>query len=189
MAKRRSGRLGFYLQALGLTLAGLLLSFGMNFSLERLIDRISLGFTLPLFLGVILLGVASDAIGVASARADEQALLSMASRRVAGAREAVWYVRNASRVSSVFSDLMGDVSATLGGALAVAMAFRMRDTFPEASGVYLASAAVGIAAGLSIGGKALSKPFALKYAETIILLLGKMRRLWLAALGGKSANK
>jgi len=189
MAKRRSGRLAFYIQAFGLLLAGFLLSFGMNFSIERLIDRIPLGFSFPLFLGVILLGVVSDAIGLASARANEQALLSMASRRVAGAREAVWFVRNASRVSSVFSDLMGDVSATLGGALAVAMAFRLRGSFPEACGAYLASAAVGIAAGLSIGGKALSKPFALKYAETVILLLGKMRRLWLAALGGKSANK
>lgn len=189
MAKKRSGRIVFYLQVLGLFVAGFILSFGMNYSLEQIIDRISFGLTLPLFLAVILLGVVSDAIGIASARADEQALLSMASRRVAGAREAVWFVRNASRVSSVFSDLMGDVSATLGGALAVAMALRLRSSFPPASGVYLASAAVGVAAGLSIGGKALSKPLALKYAETIILLLGKIRRLWLTALGGKSANK
>ncbi len=189
MAKKRTGRLTFYVQGLGLALAGFFLSVGMNYSLETLIDRIPLWFTIPLFLAVILLGVVSDAIGVASARATEQALLSMATRRVLGAREAVWYVRNASAVSSVFSDLMGDVSATLGGALAVAVAFRLRGYFPETSGIYLASIAVGVAAGLSIGGKALSKPFALKYAETIILLLGKIRRLWLAVLGGKSGNR
>ncbi len=178
-AKKKRGRIGFYLQALGLSLAGFLLSFGMNLSLERLIDRISLGFTIPLFLGVILLGVLSDAVGIASARATEEALLSMATRRVSGAREAVWFVRNASRVSSVFSDLMGDVSATLGGALAIGVTLRLSDAFTSASATYLASAAVGFASLLSIGGKALSKPFALKYAETIVLLLGKVRRIWL----------
>jgi hypothetical protein len=188
MTKRKSGRIGFYLQALGLSMAGFFLSFGMNFSLERITDRIPLGLTLPLFASVILLGVACDAVGVASARADEQALLSMATRRVSGAREAVWYVRNASRVSSVFSDLMGDVSATLGGALAVAMALRLRGSFAPGAIPYLASAAVGVASLLSIGGKALSKPFALKYSEDIILLLGKIRRLWIGALGGKKAR-
>jgi len=189
MSKRKSRRTSFYLQALGLSIAGFFLSFGMNFSLERITDRIPLELTLPLFAGVILLGVACDAVGVASARADEQALLSMASRRVSGAREAVWYVRNASRVSSVFSDLMGDVSATLGGALAVAMAIRLRGSFSPDTLPYLASAAVGVASLLSIGGKALSKPFALKYSEAIILFLGKLRRLWLGALGGTKAKK
>jgi hypothetical protein len=186
MAKKKSGWIAFYLQALGLSVAGFFLSFSMNLSLENLSRRIPIGFSAPLFLGVIILGVVSDAIGVASARAKEGALLSMASRRVAGAREAVWFVRNASRVSSVFSDLMGDVSATLSGALAVAMALRLRPGLPSGSQVVLGSAAVGVASFLAIGGKALSKPFALKYAETIILLLGKMRRYWIAALGGKS---
>ncbi|MEX0975131.1 MAG: hypothetical protein WD024_07290 [Bacillota bacterium] len=189
MAKRKTGILRWYLQCLGLALAGFLLSFGMNLSLENLSRRIPLGFTVPLFLGVVLLGVVSDAVGLASARAKEESLLSMSSRRVAGAREAVWFVRNASRVSSVFSDLMGDVSATLSGALAVAMAFRVRAGFPALNQVYLASAAVGVASFLSVGAKALSKPFALKYAETIILLLGRLRRLWLAALGRTGARR
>jgi hypothetical protein len=182
MAKRKSGRSHLYLQALYLALGGSFLSFVMNLSFENVSLRIPLGYSLPLFLFVVMLGVASDAVGIAATRAKEEALLSMGSRRVTGAREAVWFVRNAPRVSSVFSDLLGDVSATLSGALAVAMVFR----FTGASSVYLTSGAVGAASFLAIGGKALFKPFALKYAESIILLLGKMRRLWLR---GKSTRK
>ncbi len=189
MAKRKSGRNTFYLQALYLAAGGFALSFGMNLSFENLSQRIPLEYSVPLFLSVVLFGVASDAVGIAAARAKEESLLSMGSRRVTGAREALWFVRNAPRVSSVFSDLMGDVSATLSGALAVAMAFRLRARFPAASWPYLSSGAVGAASFLAVGGKALFKPFALKYAETIILLLGKMRRLYLRALGRKSAKK
>jgi len=163
-----------YLQAAYLALSGFALSFVLNFSFENLSRRIPLEYSVPLFFLVVVLGIACDGIGIAAARAKEEALLSMASRKVTGAREAVWFVRNAPRVSSVFNDLMGDVSATLAGALAVAMVLRAKG--PD---LYLTSAAVAVASFLSVGGKALFKPFALKYAETIILLLGKLRRLWL----------
>lgn len=172
-----------------LAFGGFILSYSMNLSLESISEKIPLLFSLPLFLSVVVLGAISDAVGLASARAKEESLLAMGSRRVTGAREAVWFVRNASRVSSVFSDLMGDVAATLSGALAVAMALRMRGRFPDVGWAYLASGAVGVASFLSVGGKALFKPVALKYAETIILLLGKMRRLWLVALRGKSTRR
>jgi len=163
-----------YLQAAYLALGGFALSLVLNFSYENLARRIPLGFSVPLFFLVVALGVAADAVGIAAARAKEEALLSMASRKVAGAKEAVWFVRNAPRVSSVFNDLMGDVSATLAGGLAVAMVLRFRG--PD---LYLTSLAVAGASFVSVGGKAMVKPFALKHAETVILLLGKLRRLWL----------
>lgn len=189
MAKIRSGRSGFYLQVLGFALGAFLLSFALNLSFEGLSSGISLGFSLPLFLFVLVLGVAGDVAGLASARAKEESLLAMASRKVPGAREAVWFVRNAPRVSSVFSDLVGDVSATLAGALAVAMASRLRPLSTSPSGVFLTSGAVGLASLLCVGGKALFKPLALKYAETIILMLGKTRRLWLTVLGGTTTSR
>jgi hypothetical protein len=189
MAKRRSGQSHLYLQALYFALGGFALSFGMTLSFEDLSQRIPLEYSLPLFMSVVLFGIVSDAVGIAATRAKEDALLSMGSRRVRGAREALWFVRNAPWVSSVFSDLMGDVSATLSGALAVAMAFRLRARFPGAGWAYFSSGAVGAASFLAVGGKALFKPFALKYAESIILLLGKMRRLYLGAFGGNTTRK
>lgn len=193
MSRRKAARSRLYLQVFWLALGALVLSFTLNLSFERLSQSMPLSFSVPLLVVVVLLGVAGDAVGIASTRAKEERLLSMASRQVGGAKEAVWFVRNAPGISSVFSDLVGDVSATLSGALAVAMVFRLRALFPSLSSVFLTSAAVGLASLFSVGGKALFKPFALKYAEDIILLLGKIRRTWLRVTGlgqgGTAPNK
>jgi hypothetical protein len=156
-------------------LSAFLLSFVMNLTFERLAEAIPPAFGVPLFFFVVMFGIISDAVGLAGTRAKVEALLSMASRRVPGAREAVWFVRNAPKVSSVFSDLAGDVSATMAGALAVALVYRTRQ-FIFVDWAVATSIAVGIASMLSVGGKALFKPLALKYAESIVLVLGKVRR-------------
>lgn len=181
MSRRRGS--GFSIHILTFALSAFLLSFTMNLSFERLSQAIPLAFGVPLFLFVVILGVLSDAVGLAGARAKEEVLLSMASRKVTGAREAIWFVRNAPKVSSVFSDLMGDVAATLSGALAVAMAYKIREWLPGIGWALATSAAVGTASFLSVGGKALFKPLTLKYAESIILFLGKTRRTVSRALG------
>lgn len=178
MSKRqRDNNRRYILQALSLGFLVFILSFGLNASFEQLALGISFYLSIPLFLLVIVLGIVADGIGVASTKADEKALLSMASRKVTGARESLWFVRNAPRVSSVFNDVIGDVAATLSGALAVAMIYKARFMFPSVSLVWLTSLGVGVVSALGIGGKALFKPFALKHAEGMVLLLGKASHL------------
>lgn len=175
MGRKKKAR-RFAVGTLVFALSAFLLTFAMNLTFERLAEAIPPVFGVPLFFLVILFGIMSDAVGLAGTRAKEEALLSMASRRVPGAREAVWFVRNASKVSSVFSDLVGDVSSTMAGALAVALVFKAREMIPVANLAVATSIAVGVASMFSVGGKALFKPLALKYAESIVLLLGKIRR-------------
>jgi hypothetical protein len=170
--KRRNNNRHVF-QALGLGVLAFLLSFGLNATFEELAREISVYLSVPLFLLVIALGIVADGIGIASTAADEKAVLSMASRKVPGAKESIWFVRNAPRVSSVFNDVVGDVCATLSGALAVAMIYKVRSSFPSANLLWLTSLGVGIVSALGIGGKALFKPFALKHAEGMVLVLGK----------------
>jgi hypothetical protein len=176
MSKNRRGKKsGLLLEVLALSFAAFLLSFVMNAAFEGISHGISLGVGIPLTLSVVGLGVISDGLGVASARAKEGPLLSMASRRIIGAREALWFVRNAAKVSSVCNDVLGDVAATISGALAVAVSFSVQAAYPDISWLLATSAAVGVASALSVGGKALFKPVALKYAESMILFLGRAR--------------
>lgn len=175
MSRKKRGQ-GFRTGILAFALSAFLLSFFINMTFERLSQAIPAYFGVPLFLLVVFLGIAGDAVGLAATRAKEQSLLSMASRKVPGAREGVWFVRNAPRVSSVFSDLAGDVAATIAGALAVALMFRVRQYIPYVDWTVATSAAVGVASMLSVGGKALFKPVTLKYAESIILILGRIRQ-------------
>lgn len=175
--KKQSNSKRYVLQALGLGLLAFILSFSLNAVFEELARGISFYLSIPLFLFVMAFGIAADGVGIASTKADEKALLAMASRKVSGARESVWFVRNAPKVSSVFNDVIGDVSATLSGALAVAMIYKISSDFPWINVVWLTSFGVGLVSALGIGGKALFKPFALRHAEGIVLLLGKARHL------------
>ncbi len=160
-----------------LALLGFALTFTFNAAFEELVKGISLYVSIPLFLFVIALGIFVDGIGIASTKACERALLSMATRKVVGAKESLWFVRNAPQVSSIFNDVIGDVAATLSGALAVAMIYKVRFMFPSINLIWMTSIGVGLVSSLGIGGKALFKPFALKHAEVLVLLLGKTRHL------------
>ncbi len=167
--------MGHILEVFSLGFGAFALSYALNASFEGTSRDIALGVGVPAVLSVIALGIFSDGLGIASARAKQPPLLAMASRRVTGAKEALWFVRNASRVSSVFSDVLGDVAATIAGALALAIGFRVQADHPGISRYASGGVLVGLASGLMVGGKALFKPIALKYAEVIILSLGKVR--------------
>lgn len=178
MGRKKHSNTGKYvLQALGLGFLAFILSFSLNAAFEELARGISFYLSLPLFLLILVFGIVADGAGIASTKADEKALLAMASRKVSGAKESLWFVRNAPKVSSVFNDVVGDVSATLSGALAVAMIYKISSNFPWVNVVWLTSLGVGLVSALGIGGKALFKPFALRHAERIVLLLGKARHL------------
>lgn len=159
----------------------------MNLSLEQVSQRIPLGLSLPLFIMVVLSGVLADMFGLASTKAKESALLSMASRRIRGARESVWFVRNASKVSSVLNDMVGDVASALAGGLAVSAMYRIRDLgyVPWKNAAVMASAAVGLVSFLTVTGKALCKPLALRHAESLVLILGKVRYALMRIFGRK----
>ena len=73
-----------------------------------------LSFVVLLFF--IALGIMFDMIGVAATSATEKEFHSMAAHRVRGAREAVWMVRNAEKVSSICNDVVGDICGFISGA-------------------------------------------------------------------------
>ncbi len=165
---KRSSRI---VSAFILGISALVLSFALNFFSDRVSLNLSPYLGIPFLLVVIILGVAADVVGIASARAREPALISMASRKIKGARESLWFVRNADKVSSLANDLLGDVCATVAGGLAVGLSFR----FAGSAGLdrpVLSALAVGLAAALAVGGKALMKGIGLKCAESIVYRLG-----------------
>lgn len=167
-AAKRSSRI---VSAFVLGISALLLSFALNFFSDKVSLNLSPYLGIPFLLLVIVLGVAADVVGIASARAREPALTSMASRKIKGARESLWFVRNADLVSSLANDLLGDVCSTVAGGLAVGLSFR----FAGSAGLdrpVLSALAVGLAAGLAVGGKALMKGVGLKRAESIVYCLG-----------------
>jgi hypothetical protein len=124
---------------------------------------------LLILLSIIFTGIIFDMIGIAATAADEVPLLAKAAKKVAGAREAIYLVRNADQVSNFCSDVVGDIAGIISGVLGALLVLRL-----VISGFFLENAllgviATGIISALTVGGKAFGKAIAIEKSTEIIL--------------------
>ena len=143
------------------------------------VSGIAIAFVILLV--IILIGIIFDVIGMAVASADEKPFHSMASRKVPGALEAIALLRNAERVSSICNDVVGDICGVVAGSASATVAAQVLVNFEFSwpRGVTLIMSA--LVAGLTVGGKAIGKTFAVNSCTDIVHLVGKfiyrLRRL------------
>lgn len=126
-----------------------------------------------LLMVIIVTGIAFDILGIAVAAASEPPLHARAARKVSGAKQAIWLLRNADRVASFANDVVGDVCGTLSGAIGASLLFRLLGS-KGAENILLSTGMTAIIAALTVGGKALGKSFAIREAEEIVFLVGRV---------------
>ena len=124
--------------------------------------------------GIIAVGIVFDVIGMAVATADEKPFHSMAARKVPGAHESITLLRNAERVSSICNDVVGDICGVISGSASATIAALILTNaeigWPR--GVSLAMSAM--AAGLTVGGKAIGKTVAVNSCTQIVHMVGRL---------------
>jgi len=140
---------------------------------------------LILLILIIFIGILFDIIGVAAAASHEAALNAKAAKKIFGAREAVYLVKNADKVSSFCNDLVGDISGTVSGAIGTALIFQFVSRYPGLDKLLLSSFMAGVVASLTVGGKAFAKGFAIHKSNEIIFWVGKLIRKLEVFLGLK----
>ncbi len=128
-----------------------------------------LGF--PVLLLIILLGVAFDIVGVAATRAHETPFHARSSTRRPGARKGLRLVREADRVATVCSDMVGDIAGTLSGALTASLAIRIAPPDWQAVSTIVA---IALVSALTIGLKSAAKGLAVRRADTVVWLTGRL---------------
>ena len=124
--------------------------------------------------GIVMLGILFDIIGVAVTSADEKPFHSMAARKVPGAMEAIRLLRNAERVSSICNDVVGDICGVVSGSAAATIAAQVlmnMDGIPMADD-WVPLVLSALVAGLTVGGKAIGKTFAINSCTMIISGVG-----------------
>ena len=123
---------------------------------------------------IVLVGILFDVIGVAVTSADEKPFHSMASRKVPGAQEAIRLLRRAERVSSICNDVVGDICGVISGSAAATIAARVLavSSFSWEKLVPLTMSA--LVAGLTVGGKAIGKTFAVNSSTGIVSFVGRV---------------
>ena len=124
---------------------------------------------LLLFIG---LAIVFDIIGVAVTAADPRPFHSMAAHKEKGAKEALMLLRNADRVSSVCNDVVGDICGIVSGATGAVIVTRLQQVLNVRT-VLVSVAVTALVSGLTIGGKALSKTFAIKQSTKVVYWAGR----------------
>lgn len=129
---------------------------------------------LALFIG---LGIVFDIIGVAVTAADPKPFHSMAAHKEKGAKEALVLLRNADRVSSVCNDVVGDICGIVSGATGAVIVTRLQNGLNMES-VLISVGVTALTSGLTIGGKAMGKPFAMNQSKRVVYLAGRFLNLF-----------
>ena len=136
----------------------------------------SLGVAFLILFIIIFVGIIFDIIGMAVATAEEKPFHSMAARKVPGAQEAIRLLRNAERVSSICNDVVGDICGVVSGSASATIASlilaHVELDWPRGIGLLMSA----LAAGFTVGGKAVGKTIAVNSATEIVHIVGKI--LW-----------
>lgn len=125
---------------------------------------------------IIFIALFFDIIGVAATASDEAPFHSMASNGMKGARYAVWLTKNADRVNTFCTDVIGDISSIISGTAASVVVVQILVLLSSVdSGIveYVLSVVITcMVAALTVFVKALGKSFAIKNATNIIYHAG-----------------
>lgn len=146
-----------------------ILAIGISVVAEVTIKNFNIWGSLLILLTIIALGVIFDVIGIAVTAADVKPFNAMAAKKVNGARKAVDLVSQADRVSNFCNDVIGDIAGIISGAAIAAIAIKM--AFLDFNILNISMVAVmlsGIAAALTVGGKAYGKRIAIRNWKEIV---------------------
>lgn len=98
----------------------------------------------------------------------------MAAHRVRGAREAVWMVRNAEKVSSICNDVVGDICGIISGATGALIVAHITSGVSAGLKVAVSLLITGLVSALTIGGKAAGKGIAVMCSGKVLALCGRV---------------
>lgn len=176
-ASRRKERNKTIRWVITIFLVTIFVSGTISFVSDEIMARSSMTVAFLILLAIILLGIIFDIIGVAVTSADEKPFHSMASRKVPGAQEAIKLLRNAERVSSICNDVVGDICGVVSGSASATIAVQILQNFEFTLPNLISLLMSGFVAGLTVGGKAIGKTFAIGSCTKIVHGTGKI--IWI----------
>lgn len=139
---------------------------------SSIMENANLIIALLITIFIIIVGILFDIIGTAVTAADEAPFHAMASRKFYGAKEAIFLIRNADKVSNFCNDVVGDICGVISGAGSAYIILKVAGS-SSASNITLESLLVtGLIASATVGGKAMGKTIAIANSNYIIYKVG-----------------
>ena len=152
----------------------ILVSGTISFTSDILMANSSMLVAFIILFAIVLIGIVFDVIGVAVTSADEKPFHSMAARKVPGAQDSIRLLRNAERVSSICNDVVGDICGVVSGSASATIAAQILRNFDFNAESVVPLVMSALVAGLTVGGKAIGKTFAMNSCTKIVHSVGKL---------------
>lgn len=153
----------------------LFLSFTFSILSELVLSNVGIIISVLMIVVLLVIGIVADMIGVAAAACQIEPFAAMRSRKVKGARTAMFLVKNAEKVSSICNDVVGDICGIISGAAGAVIALKLTSQYmSDIVAILIAASVSAVIAGLTIFGKALCKKYALDNCSKVILTVGKV---------------
>lgn len=127
---------------------------------------------------LILASILFDAIGVAVTSCDITPIISMSSRKIYGAKTAMWLVKNSNVVSSVCNDIIGDIFGIISGTCSAVIVLKIVATLDAGWQRWLSIIISAIVSSLTIGGKAFMKNIAIKNSKEFVMFVARILALF-----------
>ncbi len=149
------------------------ISGAMSFLSGEILAGGGLALSFVVLLGIVLIGILFDIIGVAVTAAEEKPFHSMAARKVPEAMVAIRLLRKADRVSSFCNDVVGDICGVISGSAAAVIAANAFQAATELETI-LQLVMSSLVAGVTVGGKAFGKSIAIGNCTAIVHTASKV---------------
>ena len=127
-----------------------------------------------LILSLVLVSVVFDMIGVAVTASDIKPFLSKAYANNKNVGMAIRLIKNADKVNSICSDVVGDVCSILSGASGASICLIIIKSNMGVNGFVVSIVLSSLIASLNVLGKALGKNYAMLNAHKIVIKVSKL---------------
>jgi len=178
---RKGRRAGWIL---GVTLASFVLSGSLLLASTSALDGASVYAAISIVFVIVLIGIVFDTIGISVAAAKIPVFHSMAAKKIYGAKQAIWLVNNADKVSSICNDVVGDICGVISGSASTLIIISIVGNLETNPSSWPSLIVSGSVAALTVGGKAIGKVIAIKHGNKIVQKTGAVLRFIL----GKRKN-
>lgn len=172
--KKSNGTVLWIFKILILTL---FVSFTISLASEYIVSTSHIIIAYLLIAIILFISIFFDIIAVAATSCDEEPFHALSARKDKAGKVAVILAKNAARVSSICSDVVGDICGIVSGACCATIVARQFFSGNETS-IFISVAFSSVLAALTIVGKSLSKNFAIKNANKVILSIAKLLSLF-----------
>lgn len=152
------------------------LSLAFSSLSELILSGAGIAISILIIIFLLIFGILSDMIGVATAACPIEPFTAMCSRKVRGSQIAMSLIKNAEKVSSICNDVIGDICGILSGAAGSVIAAKLilSSAAIDSVQILVAASVSAVIAGLMIFGKALCKKYALDNSTKVVLTTSKI---------------